>query len=162
MLEIRRAKIDDIPWVSVLERQIEKENATSEQTIFERYCAFPDGFLIAESATGIAGYLESCRWNLDLSNLEEFKQISNFPKMHKKDGENLYVIFVAVDKKRRREGIGSKLVQQICDYSKENGIKEVQLVAGENLKRFYEKLGFNFDRELSRFLPYSTGSLMRK
>ena len=162
MTEIRRAKIEDIKLVSILEKEIEKENAASLETLMKRYCMFPGGFLVAENAMGVVGYTESCRWDLDLKNLEHFGQIKDFPKHHKTCGRNLYVIFVGVREEYRRQGIGSELVKNLADYSIKNKVREMQVVAGENLMDFYEKLGFKFDRIIPEFLPYSAGILMRK
>ena len=162
MTEIRRAKIEDIKLVSILEKEIEKENAASLETLMKRYCMFPGGFLVAENAMGVVGYTESCRWDLDLKNLEHFGQIKDFPKHHKTNGENLYVIFLAVDERYKKLRIGPSLIKNLHEHSKKSGVKEMQLVAGENLRGFYENLGFKFDRIIPEFLPYSAGILMRK
>ncbi len=162
MVLIKQADAKDLLDVSILEMQIEKENAASFETLKKRFKVFPGGFRILQSGNKILGYLESCRWDLDLENLEHFGQISDFPKHHKDSGKNLYIIFVAVDENYRRNGIGSALVENISGYSMKKGLGEMQLVAGEGLIPFYEKLGFRFDRVLPQFLPYSTGALMRK
>ena len=162
MTKIRHAKIEDIRLVSILEKQIEKENAASFGTLEERFYMFRDGFLVAENPMAISGYAESCRWDLDLKNLEHFGQIKDFPKHHKTCGRNLYVIFVGVREEYRRQGIGSELVKNLADYSIKNKVREMQVVAGENLMDFYENLGFKFDRELPQFFPYQAGMLMRK
>ena len=152
-LKIRRAAPYDIPKVSVLESLIEGKNAASLETLEKRFAVFPRGFIVAESPMGIAGYAESCRWNLKAGDFETFEQIKNFPAHHKRDGKNLYVIFVAVKEDYKKQGIGSDLVNTLVDYAEGNEISKVQLVSKEKLVPFYKKLGFASVAELPDFLP---------
>ena len=105
------------------------------------------------------GYAESLIWNK--KSFEKFEEIRNFPQNHVLDGKILYVIFLAVDEKERRKGIGSLLIQKLIELAKSKRLETVQLVAREGfLAEFYKKLGFKSKRELPAFLPYSAGTLM--
>lgn len=158
----RPAEAEDILKVSFLEKGIEKENAANFETLKERFLMFPDGFRVVKARGQIFGYIESCRWNLEADEIETFKQIKNFPNLHRKNGKNLYIIFVGVDERYRKTRIGSSLVENLCDYSKKSEIKEIQLVARNDLINFYKRLGFDFVRELPNFLPYSAGTAMKR
>jgi|SRR3989344_1190783 len=157
---IRQATFKDVFDVSVIEKQIEKQNAASLETLKERRLMFPEGFKVAENTQGIVGYLESCKW--DLKDFEKLDQIKDFPRLHTPKGKNVYIIFMGVAESYRREGVGSQMLQSMIDYSEHNGVGEMQLVSDENLVPFYNKLGFRAVRILPNFLPCSPGTLMKK
>ncbi|MCW4033549.1 MAG: GNAT family N-acetyltransferase [Candidatus Bathyarchaeota archaeon] len=156
---IRIAENSDIDSIHRLERSLEKCNAATRKTLTERLLMFPDGFYVAEEGGKICGYIESCLWN-NVS-FVKFEEIKDFPKFHDPDGRILYIIFLAVDEKYQRLGVGSKLVRTLQKYASKKGLKKVQVVSAEGFwVNFYKKLGFQETKRLPYFLPNIFGILM--
>lgn len=155
---IRSAFPEDLPRVARLERLIERKYAASRRTLQDRLASFSKTFLVAEKESGVVGYAEACRWNLD--RFDTFEQIREFPKLCERQGRHLYVIFLAVHPRMRRQGIGSKLLEGLIKIAKQRHLSKVQLVSKPNLVNFYGRLGFSKVKDLPRFLPYSPGVLM--
>jgi len=64
-----------------------------------------------------------------------------------RDASFLRIITMVVDEKKRRMGIGKKLMQIAEDYAKEKGCSHVELTSGAHREtlgshRFYESLGY--------------------
>lgn len=77
-------------------------------------------------------------------------------EMYDQPGSALYIYDLAVHHDYQRTGIGSKLMKEVMDYSKRNGIQTVFVQAEEEDQHaitFYQKIGgeptktchFNFD-----------------
>jgi ribosomal protein S18 acetylase RimI-like enzyme len=61
------------------------------------------------------------------------------------EGQIAYVYAMVVDEKYRGQGIGSRLIQEVIEGSKQRGLKRVELDSGfprEKAHAFYEQLGF--------------------
>lgn len=156
---IRNATLEDIEKVSILEKQIEKDNAATYKTLILRFKMFPKGFYVAEENGEIIGYVESCLW--DKESFQTFKEVKDFPRQHNANGKTLYIIFLAVGEKHRMKGTGSELIKTLQKYAEFHNLNKVQLVAGDGfLVDFYKKLGFRIIKKLPDFLPYSPGTLM--
>ncbi|HYD03726.1 MAG TPA: GNAT family N-acetyltransferase [Alphaproteobacteria bacterium] len=149
-MTIRIVDIDDISEVARLEKSIEGRNAASLDTLMDRFSMFQKGFRVAEYNGKICGYIESCRWNKE--SFETFEEIRNFPDFHDENGRNLYIIFLAVDEKYRKQGIGSSLVKSLQYYAQNNGISKIQLASKKGLEGFYGDLGFEIVKDLPLFL----------
>jgi predicted GNAT family N-acyltransferase len=67
------------------------------------------------------------------------------------DGDNWYIKFVAVDKRRRGQHLGEKVMQVAIEYIKSYGGKQISLTAQQQVRGFYEKLGFVQNGELEVF-----------
>ncbi len=158
-MKIRFAEFSDIDLIYRLECSIAKGNVATREMLVERLMTFPEGFYIAEEDDNIIGYIESCLWNN--IHFESYEEIKDFPKHHKSDGKTLYIIFLAVNEKYRRRGVGSELVRTLQKYASKKGLKKVQVVsAGDFGVDFYENLGFKVTRKLPHFLPFVHGILM--
>ena len=58
------------------------------------------------------------------------------------DGDSWHIGLVAVDKSRRGKHLGEKVMQDAIEYIISNGGSEILLTAQQQVRRFYEKLGF--------------------
>ena len=58
---------------------------------------------------------------------------------------------VVVDKEYQREGIGTKIVMYILRYAKDQGCYKTILDCADEVKPFYEKLGFKHNANTLRF-----------
>ena len=64
---------------------------------------------------------------------------------------------LAVSKEYRNKKVGTRLVNEIENWAKENGIKKVRVNSGFSRKEaheFYRSLGYNNEKEQIRFLKY--------
>ena len=143
----------DIRSVYNLESKIEGDKAASEATLIQRRLMFNDGFLVIknERSGQIIGYLQSIVWNE--KPFSTFNQISNFPLHYNINGSSLYIIFIAVRKKFRRNKLGSMLLGKIEDVAKAYGVNDITLVTKSNLIEFYKSNGYSFEKKLPEFLP---------
>jgi len=158
-MHIRNVAVRDIDQIYLLEQSIEGKYAANRETLTARIQMFFQGFYVAEENGKIIGYLESCLWNK--LNFERFDEIKDFPKHHDPEGKILYIIFVGVNKNYRKRGIGSALVRKAQEYAEQHNLQKVQVISGEgSLVYFYKKLVFGVMRELTNYLPYSSGVLM--
>jgi len=160
--EIKSAYYKDVWAAAKLEKTIEGVRSASLSTLEERLLMFPRGFLVAEVKGGpVVGYVNSCKWDKEAKDFSTYKTIIDFQENHSDNGKNLYVIFLGVDTKYRRNGIGSRLIEEIKVRAKDDGLDKVQLVSGDDfLPDFYSKLGFKEVKKLPNFLPYIDGTLM--
>src|SRR3989338_10868435 len=125
---IRKARLKDIDYIHSVEKAVEGENAATKETLLSRFKMFPEGFLVAEEDDKIVGHVESCLWNKE--DFETFDEIENFPKEYDPNGKTLYVIFLAVDEKYRKRGIGSELIKSLEKYARDKNLNKLQLVSG--------------------------------
>ena len=58
---------------------------------------------------------------------------------------------VVVDKEHQRKGIGEKIVKYLLKYAKEQGCYKTILDCADDIKPFYEKLGFKHNANALRF-----------
>jgi predicted GNAT family N-acyltransferase len=52
------------------------------------------------------------------------------------------LIQMAVEQEFQGRGIGRMLVEHLIDFASENKVQEIQIHARDDVKRFYEQLGF--------------------
>ncbi len=157
-MEIRKVITEDIDYIARLEKIIEPKYHATKEDLLNRFYMFADGFYVAEEHERIIGYIESCLWNsIDFKSFEEIK---DFPKLHNEDAETLYVIYLAVVPAYRRRGIASKLIRRIISLATELGRERVQVVAQDDLRSFYRKLGFKEAKKLPHYLPDKDAVLM--
>jgi ribosomal protein S18 acetylase RimI-like enzyme len=87
----------------------------------------------------------------------QYQEISNFPMHYNVNGDTLYVIFVAVSKNFRRNGVATKLISEVEAVARKYKVKRIRLVAKDGLVDFYSKFGFSQLSEMPAFLkgkPY--------
>lgn len=90
----------------------------------------------------IVGYI-----NGTLSNDQSYnKKLLN---THEKEGENLYIHSVVIDKAYRGKGLGQKMFSRYIDIvKKKKNIKSIILISKKELgESFYKTFGFEFIRE---------------
>lgn len=58
---------------------------------------------------------------------------------------------VVVDKKHQKKGIGEKMITYLLRYAKEQGCYKTILDCADDIKPFYEKIGFKHNANALRF-----------
>jgi GNAT superfamily N-acetyltransferase len=157
---IRNIREEDITSVSTLERQIEgRDGRAMTGDLMDRVRMFPDGFLLAVIENRIVGYIETVLWKS--RNFRTFEEIKRFPLFFDRDGDELYVIFVATVAAERRIGIATALLEACKEVGRRHGVTHMRLVASASLLEFYEKRGFaRIGPELPNFVDNIEGLLM--
>ncbi len=159
-LSIQPVNPRQIPQIQRLEHEIsnlDNDNieVASLETLFRRQAMFPQGFLVAQYNNTILGYIESCRWNKEAGDFQTFDEIKDFPNQHVSDGENLYILGLAVHPQYRRNGVGSALVNAAVNLASQQKCSAAQLVADiePQMQAFYNQLGFTPKLLLPTFYP---------
>ncbi|MCB0699309.1 MAG: GNAT family N-acetyltransferase [Chitinophagales bacterium] len=150
-MQIVKCSKEDIRKIYRIESDIEYSNAASEETLFERLQVFNDGFYVAKEKNQVLGYIESIIW--DDWDFESFSQIKNFPLHFNPGGDTMYIIFLAVAETFRGKKLGYEMMSKLFETARRYDVKQIKLVAKDNLTLYYERLGFKIVKELPSFLP---------
>ena len=150
-LSITTARPADIPMIHTLEQEVEAGQGADQETLMARLRMFQEGFLVAWCQDRIAGYLESMIWQG--RPFSSFQEIQDFPGLHTLDGDELYLIFLAVAPDFRSRGVAGRLLSSLVDLGRRYSLKRIRLVAKEELIPFYEANGFEVVRPLPDFHP---------
>jgi ribosomal-protein-alanine N-acetyltransferase len=92
---------------------------------------FPQGFLVAKEGEEILGY-----------------------GICQKKGEKGIIFSIAVKRKWQNLGIGTKILENLLEILKKEGVKEILLHVRENNQRaisFYKNLGFEIKERVERY-----------
>jgi glucosamine-phosphate N-acetyltransferase len=139
-ITIRKLQKDDLRngFLSTLDslRKTSDMNMEDAKKIFEKINSNPD-YIIAVAV--IDGKVVGAT-----TLLIETKFIHNGGKVgHIED--------VVVDKNYQRKGIGEKIIKYLLKYAKESGCYKTILDCVDDVKPFYEKLGFKHNANALRF-----------
>lgn len=121
-IKIRRYRPGDMPQV----REIESSSLkfiTPVSLLSRFYEIIPEGFLVAEINGKIAGYI--------IGNMQN-------------DSEG-HILAIAVDPRKRKQGIGTALIKAISNVLKKQGANKVRVelkLYNNGAKDFYSNLGF--------------------
>lgn len=111
MIEVRRAREDDLDAVVELENKVWPPGTRSPREKFEsRLKIFPEGFFLAYSEGGLIGVSTSQIILYDGSTIESWEKVTDygFIRTHNPRGNTLYVVSVG---SISRKGGGSALIQ---------------------------------------------------
>ena len=150
-LTVARASCQDLSDIHDLEKEVEGPGAASRETLTQRLQMFRNGFLVAKSGDRVAGYLQSTLWRE--RSFQRFSEICDFPRWHTRDGQELYLIFLAVSRTYRSNGLASHLLTCLDELGHAYGVRRITLVAKKHLIPLYEKNGFQGVDFLPDFLP---------
>ena len=136
---IRQAKIEDYKDICKICCDDLGYNC-SEELVKERLKGFDknnERVLVAVYNGKVVGYLHA-----QIYKTLYFEELINF-------------LGLAVSKEYRNKNVGTRLVNEIENWAKENGIKKVRVNSGFSRKEaheFYRSLGYNNEKEQIRFL----------
>ena len=134
-----------------METAIEGSGSASRSALEKRLQMFRDGFLVAKCDNQVVGYLQSTIWKDRV--FARFSEICEFEKWHREDGDELYLIFLAVHAKFRSNGLAGHLLTVLKQLGKAYALNQITLVAKNKLIPFYERSGYQAVKELPDFLP---------
>jgi ribosomal protein S18 acetylase RimI-like enzyme len=160
-LDICVAAHENIADILHIEQSIERDYPASKQTLLNRLRMFADGFLIVKNDDQLIGYIESCIWCEQ--SFSRYQDICQFSDFHHPHGPILFVIFIGVDERFQKMGIGSLLITTLKSRIKKQypHIQKIHLVSKEQyVNTFYRKNGFQKIKRLPQYMPKYAGILM--
>ncbi len=130
-----------LPEVVKLEKQAFGKNGLTEESLHSFINAFYQGCFVAVEGDVVLGYITSERHR----KMSPIMYNHNAVATHEPDGSYLYISGIAVDKRHRGKGIGTKLVEKIKETALETGCYSVYIILDANHP--YGKRVFNFWRK---------------
>ena len=161
VFDIDVATHDHISDILYIEKTIESGYPATRQTLADRLDMFPDGFLIIKKNHQIIGYIETCIWYVQ--SFSTYLDICEFSKLHHLNGTILFVIFIGVDERFQKMGVGTLLLNELKIRIKRKypHIKKIHLVSKEQyVNTFYKKNNFHQIKRLPDYMPGYSGMLM--
>ena len=120
MIEIRRAKEEDLEEIVELENKVWPPGTRSPREKFEsRLKIFPQGFFLAYNENSLIGASTSQIINYDGSSIDSWEDITDFGwirKTHNPEGNALYIVSLGAIS---RSGAGSALMQAQKNLARE-------------------------------------------
>ena len=138
---IRLGRQEDIEQIISIESIcFPAAEAASAESFHRRFGAFPENFIVAqhEENKKVIGFINGCC--TDSPELPD--ELYSNEKLHVKNGKYQTVFGIDTLPEFQRNGIGTKLMQNLIKLSKIRGKKGVVLTCKDHLIRFYEKFGF--------------------
>jgi ribosomal protein S18 acetylase RimI-like enzyme len=160
-LEIGVAAQEHFSGILCVEQTIERDYPASRQTLMNRLNMFSDGFLIVKHTHQLIGYIESCI--CFEQSFSRYRDICQFSDIHHPEGNILFVIFIGVDERFQKMGVGSFLLSALKSRIKNRypHIQKIHLVSKEQyVNTFYRKNGFQKIKSLPDYMPEYSGFLM--
>jgi len=143
-MNIRTANISDIEKILILEEQVFKLHYSARPDLIDKEKS-PNSYEFLRK------YIESDNGKIFIAEIDEkiirhciinIKEIKNHHIYF--DMMNIEIDDMCIDEKHRKKGIGKKLFEEVIKFSKEKGIKRLELGVwefNENAIKFYESLG---------------------
>jgi ribosomal protein S18 acetylase RimI-like enzyme len=136
---IRKVQLEDLDGIAKIEAICFPEaEAAPRESFKKRITAFPDYFLVAETAENIIGFINGCVTNSPVI----YDELYHNTQHHIPDGKNLTVFGLDVMPKYRRQGVAAQLMQNFIQTAKDTGRKSVILTCKDRLIHYYESFGY--------------------
>lgn len=134
---IRKAQTRDLPRLLQLQREAYSTLVESEAAIASRLRLAPDWCWVVESHGEVVAYLLTHPWSHALP------PAWNTPLSHlPAHATRLYIHDLALGHGARGSGVARRLVNTALQQARRAHFHEVQLVAVQSSKRFWERFGF--------------------
>jgi isopenicillin N synthase-like dioxygenase/ribosomal protein S18 acetylase RimI-like enzyme len=138
--QIRTVTKGDLDRCFEIETVCYHGHGATRERIERRIDRYPDGFLVAELAGRVVGFINSgCFLQDDIRN-EKLKDLEG----HDPRGENLVIFSVAVHPDHRRRGFARELLLRFIANARSQRKASILLVCREHLLDFYSRFGFSF------------------
>jgi ribosomal-protein-alanine N-acetyltransferase len=161
----RNANNSDIEKIMELEDAcFNKYTREKKEVYLERINIFPDGFIVMQNESEFIGAISSEIWQYVPSiNREIFNLGHSIKKMHKPNGNELYISSIGIFPKYRKYGFGEEL---FFDLIKNIKLKYPNVIHGILLlneewkyaEKIYQKNGFKRDYVLDDFFISDDGT----
>lgn len=139
-ITIRPVRPEDLDRVARLEAAcFPPAEAAGKEEFARRIAAFPECFLVAESAQGeIIGMINGCV--TDTTTLPD--ELYHDATLHQPDGPYQTVFGLDVLPEWRRQGIAARLMEAFLDQARQRGKTGAILTCKDHLLHYYERFGY--------------------
>ncbi len=132
--------MEDIPGILVVEKEAWGEEGAASRGMFEsRIRTFPEGTLVAVADEKIVGVVVAEKVNYDLKNNAytwyEITDNGFIKNSHKPNGDTVYGVDLSVLSAFQRQGIGTKLLENIGKLAIRHNARQVML--GERIPDYH-------------------------
>lgn len=144
IINIRPVQQRDLAAVAAIDDQAFSPYGTAEDPdiIAARFSVFPEGFLVAESAGQLLGYVSSEQWRHEREpSMNEDPAASHDPA-----GTILCITAMAVRTDHWNQGIGSRLLEDVIGLARKRGCSRIVLET-THARDFYLHRGFRLTGE---------------
>lgn len=136
---LRSVQPGDLDRVTEIEARCFPASEAAPRKIFqERIAAFPESFIVAETAGILVGFINGCATDSPVIYDELFYNTRH----HIPNGKNLTVFGLDVLPPYRRQGIAARLMQHFIQLAKDAGRQNLLLTCKERLIYYYESFGY--------------------
>ena len=138
-VKIRGVRPEDLDRIAQIESVcFPAAEAAQYEAFRERIAAFPDYFLVAESAGLLIGFINGCVTNSTVIYDELFHNTQH----HIPAGKHLTVFGLDVIPEYRNQGIAAQLMKHFIQLAKDTGRSSVILTCKAQLVHYYESFGY--------------------
>lgn len=149
-LIIRTATMKDLDQIVKIEADaFDMTEEMTRKDMIGRIENYPDTILVAELDGKVVGHVFGPAFN------ERYIKDEIYFKNHpnKKDDQYQTILSLAVAPEYRKQGIASKLIEQMAEVAKEQHRRAITLTCLPKLFSFYEKRGFKNEGKTSADIP---------
>ncbi|AZP71868.1 GNAT family N-acetyltransferase [Pseudomonas poae] len=118
----------------------EGDEAATLGKIATRIAQYPQGFLILEADSEIAGFINSgCAFDVVMSD-EAFKELVG----HSDEAPNVVIMSVVVDPAHQGKGYSTTLMTEFVQRMRDMGKQTIHLMCKERHVPLYERMGYRY------------------
>ena len=118
----------------------EGDEAATLEKIATRIAQYPQGFLILEADSEIAGFINSgCAFDVVMSD-EAFKELVG----HSAEAPNVVIMSVVVDPTHQGKGYSTTLMTEFVQLMRDMGKQTIHLMCKERHVPLYERMGYRY------------------
>lgn len=118
----------------------EGDEAATLEKIATRIAQYPQGFLILEADSEIAGFINSgCAFDVVMSD-EAFKELVG----HSAEAPNVVIMSVVVDPAHQGKGYSTTLMTEFVQRMRDMGKETIHLMCKQQHVPLYERMGYRY------------------
>lgn len=140
-LTLRNARLADAARCFEIETTAyEGDEAATLKKIAARIAQYPQGFLILEADSEIAGFINSgCAFDVVMSD-EAFKELVG----HSAEAPNVVIMSVVVDPAHQGKGYSTTLMTEFVQRMRDMGKQTIHLMCKQQHVPLYERMGYRY------------------
>ena len=140
-LKIRQVMPEDLQRCYNIETQAyQGDEAASREKIATRINTYPQGFIVAEVAGVVVGFINCGACHEVILSDEDFKELIG----HDADGKNIVIMSVVVHPDYQRQAYATQLMTDFINRMKKLHKHSIHLICQTHLVDFYAKHGFAY------------------
>ena len=140
-VKFRQVEPDDLQRCYEIEtRAYQGDEAASREKIAKRIYTYPQGFIVAEVAGVVVGFINCGACHEVVLSDEDFKELIG----HDANGKNVVIMSVVVHPDFQRKTYATQLMTEFINRMKKLHMHRIYLICQTHLIDFYKKHGFAY------------------